>query len=84
MTDEEHRVMYVNVSRQAFSWVFTEGVYKVVNGVPEDSEVVGIEFKAEKDMFKVVLKSEEFDKVPEGGQVPQHEAIDVKSLEHVN
>lgn len=37
--------------------------------IPEDAEMVGMEYKAERDQFEVVLTSEDLPETPEGALV---------------
>lgn len=38
--------------------------------IPEDVQVVGLEYHAERDLYEVVLESPELDSVLEGARVP--------------
>lgn len=78
---DPRRVKYMEVTRHALAGLFMEGMHRVTQGVPDDSVVVGVGYNAPKDVYEVMVHSEEFDVIPEGADVPRIDNVYVETVE---
>ena len=78
----ESRIKYVKVSRIAFEQFFIGGSeVRVTEGLPEDAEMVNLEYRADRDWFQITFRSDEFDPIPEAGKVPEADGVKIESIE---
>lgn len=72
---DPRRLRYIEVSRLMVLEMFKEDEHfrKVTDGLPADSVLVGMDYMAENDLYKMVVHSQEFDVVPEGATIPKEE-----------
>ena len=76
----ERRVVYVEISKVMLERIFIENTsFRVEEGLPEDAEIVGVEYVAERNCYHITFESDEFDPVPEGAQVPQFHPVQIES-----
>jgi len=92
MGDDDRNLLKVVVSRPAMSLPFTEGAaFHVDQGLPQDSHVVGWDYKTDRDAFVFVFETEVGRSVAELGEVPKQDVViceidpdDLKDLDYVN
>ena len=76
----ESCVMYVEISKVMLERIFIENTsFRVEEGLPEDAEMMGVQYVAERNCYHITFESDEFDPVPEGAQVPQFHPVQIKS-----
>lgn len=70
---DPRRLRYVEVSRLMVLEMFKEDEYfrKIVNGLPQDAVLVGMDYMAKHDLYELVVHSQEFDVTPEGAEIPR-------------
>ena len=76
----ERRVEYVEISKVMLERIFIENTsFRVKEGLPQDAEIVGVQYVAERNCYHITFESGEFDPVPEGAQVPQFHPVQIES-----
>jgi len=63
-----NKVKYIKVSTQIIADILKRAIE---NKVPEDTEVIRVNYNALTNNWELVLHSKEFSPVSEGGEIPQ-------------
>jgi len=67
------KVKKIPVTRQAFADFFKENdrLIEVTDGIPEDAELVRIDYSSKRDIYYFIIESEQFEVVKEGDKIPE-------------
>jgi hypothetical protein len=67
------RIKYMEISSESLIDYYKkkEIKLKVINPIPEDSRIVGIEYNAKRDTYYIAIESSTFDEICEDGAVPK-------------
>ena len=80
------RLMFIRLTPEFITKTFgraNKTTINMMNGLPPDSELIRIEFEKTQEYtsnsIKAIIRSEEFENVPEGGSIKEFELL----MEHV-
>lgn len=76
---DARRIKHLAISRPMMADLFKEGTYQIVDGLPDDAEVVSYRYDEDRDLFHLTVHSGEYEIVPESSEVPD-EYIEVEDV----
>ena len=76
MTKKLNRVKYLDVSALLLG-EFLKKASK--NALPEDAQMLRFRYEVNTNCWRLIIHSKEFDRVPEGAEIPRHDTPVISS-----